>query len=189
MTQKIFYEDAYCREFDAAVVSCTEHKDRYEIILDRTAFYPEGGGQPSDSGTVSRGEDLYEVTSAHDDSLEGAVWHYTDAPEGTFAPGDEVTLTIDWDKRFGNMQRHLGEHMLSGTMDSLFGGVNKGFHMGEDYVTIDIDLDGRYDTPIVSAIERDQDSFTRMWRCDKSGKYIEKLTDYDRRTYLSFPSP
>ena len=53
MTQKIFYEDAYCREFDAAVVSCTEHKDRYEIILDRTAFYPEGGGQSGDTGTLS----------------------------------------------------------------------------------------------------------------------------------------
>lgn len=58
-----------------------------------------------------------------------------------------------------------------------------------DYWIRDIDLDGRFDTPIISAIGRDQDSFTRMWRCDKSGKYLEKLTDYDRRTYPSFPSP
>ena len=142
-TERIYRQNQYETECTTAVTEVRSKNGCDVIACASSVFYPEGGGQPSDSGTVSRGEDLYEVTSAHDDSLEGAVWHYTDAPEGTFAPGDEVTLTIDWDKRFGNMQRHLGEHMLSGTMDSLFGGVNKGFHMGEDYVTIDIDLDGR----------------------------------------------
>ncbi len=125
-------------------VSEVQEKNGLDIIsCDDSVFYPEGGGQPSDTGTVSLGDRLFEVTSAHDSSLEGPVWHYTDAPAGTFHEGDEVTLTIDWDARFTNMQRHLGEHMLSGAFHTLFGGVNKGFHMGEDYITIDIDLDGR----------------------------------------------
>ena len=72
-----------------------------------------------------------------------SVWHITDAPSGTFSKGDSVTLSIDRGFRFRNMQRHCGEHMLSGTMDTLFGGVNKGFHMGDEYITIDIDLGGR----------------------------------------------
>ena len=83
------------------------------------------------------------MTRAFDESLVGDVWHTTDAPAGTFSIGDSVTLCIDRDLRFRNMQRHCGEHMLSGTMDTLFGGVNKGFHMGDEYITIDIDLGGR----------------------------------------------
>ena len=75
--------------------------------------------------------------------MESDVWHLTDAPAGTFKVGDEITLTIDWDNRFKNMQRHLGEHMLSGTFYNLYDGTNKGFHMSEDYIAIDIDLDGR----------------------------------------------
>ena len=91
----------------------------------QSVFFPVGGGQPSDTGTVSLGDKVYEVVSASDNGLESDVWHLTDAPSGTFHTGDEVTLTIDWDVRFRNMQRHLGEHMLSGTMHTLFGGVNK----------------------------------------------------------------
>ena len=113
------------------------------IVCDRSVFFPEGGGQPSDTGTVARGDELFNIVSASDSSLEDDVWHLTDAPAGTFHIGDEVMLTIDWDNRFKNMQRHLGEHMLSGTFHTLFGGVNKGFHMGEEYITIDIDIDGR----------------------------------------------
>ena len=142
-TERIYREDPYVAECVSEVVGIRE-KGGKDIIECRTSvFYPEGGGQPSDTGTVSVAGRLYEVTSAHDEGLEGPVWHYTDAPAGTFSAGDEVVLAIDWDQRFSNMQRHLGEHMLSGTFYSLLGGVNKGFHMGEDYVTIDIDLGGR----------------------------------------------
>ncbi len=140
---RIYRTDQYAQEC-VTVVTEVREKNGFDVIAcEDSVFYPEGGGQPSDTGTVSAGEAVYEVTSAHDESLDSPVWHYTDAPAGTFAPGDEVTLAIDWDRRFINMQRHLGEHMLSGAFDSLFGGVNKGFHMGDDYITIDIDLEGR----------------------------------------------
>lgn len=142
-TERIYREDRYAVSCTArvAAVRCKDGKD--VIACSESVFYPEGGGQPSDTGTVSLGGHLYEVLHASDESVESDVWHETDAAEGTFHEGDEVELAIDYDFRFRNMQRHLGEHMLSGTMDSLFGGVNKGFHIGEDYVTIDIDLDGR----------------------------------------------
>ena len=142
-TERIYRADPYVTECVSNVVGLREKSGKDVIECSTSVFYPEGGGQPSDTGTVSVAGRLYEVTSAHDDGLEGPVWHYTDAPAGTFSIGDEVTLAIDWDQRFSNMQRHLGEHMLSGTFYMLFGGMNKGFHMGEDYVTIDIDLDGR----------------------------------------------
>ena len=142
-TDRIYRKDQYKSECMAEVTEVRSRDGKDIIACSVSVFYPEGGGQPSDRGTVSAGESIYSVTSAHDESLEGPVWHYTDAPEGTFAPGDKVVLAIDWDLRFRNMQRHLGEHMLSGTFDTLYGGINKGFHMGEDYITIDIDLGGR----------------------------------------------
>ncbi len=142
-TERIYRTDQYQTECVTEIVNVKEIRGFDAIECRRSVFYPEGGGQPSDTGTVSSGDRKFLVTSAHDEGLEGPVWHYTDAPSGTFSPGEEVALSIDWDSRFVNMQRHLGEHMLSGAFNNLYGGINKGFHMGEDYITIDIDLGGR----------------------------------------------
>ena len=144
-TDRIYRKDRYAASNEAAVTGIREKNGFDVIACDASVFFPEGGGQPSDTGTVSPADGLkvFEISYAFDEGLEGDVWHLTDAPAGTFSEGDKVTLTIDWDSRFRNMQRHCGEHMLSGTMDTLFGGVNKGFHMGDEYITIDIDLDGR----------------------------------------------
>lgn len=143
VSERIYRTDQYAVSNIAEVVEVTEVDGCDSIACDRSVFFPEGGGQPSDTGTVSLGDRLFNVLCAEDKNLESSVWHVTDAPSGTFKPGDKVELTIDWDRRFCNMQRHLGEHMFSGTFHTLFGGVNKGFHMGEEYITIDIDLDGR----------------------------------------------
>ena len=144
-TKRIYQNDVYATENDAVITSVIEKNGMDVIACDASVFFPEGGGQPSDTGSValSGATEIYPVTRAYDESLEGDVWHITGAPAGTFSTGDRVTLKIDWNPRFRNMQRHCGEHMLSGTFDSLFGGVNRGFHMGEEYITIDIDLDGR----------------------------------------------
>ena len=145
VTKRIYHSDPYAVENEAAVTGIREKDGMDVIACDASVFFPEGGGQPSDTGYISlKGSaQSFAVTRAFDESLTGDVWHITDAPAGTFSTGDKVTLSIDWDLRFRNMQRHCGEHMLSGTMDSLFGGVNRGFRMGEEYITIDIDLDGR----------------------------------------------
>lgn len=142
-SKRLYLEDQYLNSNSATVLDIANVDGFDSIVCSESCFFPEGGGQPSDVGTVSRGEELYNVIKTSDSDLESDVWHLTDAPAGTFHIGDEVVLAIDWDKRFCNMQRHLGEHMLSGTMHSLFGGVNRGFHMGESYITIDIDIDGR----------------------------------------------
>ena len=141
--ERIYRTDRYARECDAVVTEVQEKNGLDILTCDVSVFYPEGGGQPSDTGKITRGNVTFSVISAHDKSLDGPVWHYTDAPAGTFSAGDHVTLSINWDDRFVNMQRHLGEHMLSGVFWKLCGGVNKGFHMGADYITIDIDLGGR----------------------------------------------
>ena len=145
VTERIYQRDRYAAENDAVVTAIREKSGMDVIACNASVFYPEGGGQPSDTGSVSitGSQKVFGISRAFDESLTGDVWHITDAPAGTFSVGDKVTLSIDFDLRFRNMQRHCGEHMLSGTMDTLFGGVNKGFHMGDEYITIDIDLGGR----------------------------------------------
>ena len=145
VTKRLYQTDQYAAENEAVITAIREKNGMDVIACDASVFYPEGGGQPSDTGSVSLtgSQQVFGISRAFDESLTGDVWHITDAPAGTFSTGDRVTLSIDRDLRFRNMQRHCGEHMLSGTMDSLFGGVNKGFHMGDEYITIDIDLGGR----------------------------------------------
>ena len=126
MTEKLFYQDSHMRVFTANVLSCTSGKQGYEVVLDKTAFYPEGGGQPGDRGTLGG----VAVTDTRE--KDGAIVHFCDAPvEGT------VEGVIDWDWRFHLMQQHSGEHILSGLIHEATGYDNVGFHMGSDCVTID----------------------------------------------------
>ena len=142
-TKRLYRDDQYLSCVSSIVTSVSE-KDGCDVITcSESVFYPEGGGQPSDVGTAAVGNKVFDVTHAYDEGIDSEVWHITDAPAGTFKVGDEVSLTIDFDFRFRNMQRHLGEHMLSGTAYLLFDGINCGFHMGNDYITIDIDTGGR----------------------------------------------
>ena len=89
--ERIYRTDQYASECVSEIVNVKEIKGCDAIVCSASVFYPEGGGQPSDTGTVSLGDRIFEVISAYDESLEGPVWHYTDAPAGTFSPGDEVT--------------------------------------------------------------------------------------------------
>ena len=125
-TEKLFY--AYLKETTAKVLECRKGKHGYEIVLDRTCFYPEGGGQPGDRGTLNG----IPVTDTHE--KDGMVLHYTDSP---LEPGTEVTAVIDWARRFDLTQQHSGEHMVSGVVHRIYGYDNVGFHMGADMVTID----------------------------------------------------
>ena len=127
-TEKLFYQDAYLKETTAKVLECRKGKHGYEIVLDRTCFYPEGGGQPGDRGTLNG----IPVTDTHE--KDGMVLHYTDSP---LKPGTEVTAVIDWARRFDLTQQHSGEHMVSGVVHRIYGYDNVGFHMGADMVTID----------------------------------------------------
>ena len=129
-TQKLFYEDSHLSRFVSQVLSCTRTEDAWEVILRATAFYPEGGGQAGDSGTL----DGVRVLDTRE--RKGAVVHLC---QGPLAVGAEVTGVIDYEPRFLRMQQHSGEHIVSGILHKRYGCHNTGFHMGADVITIDFD--------------------------------------------------
>ena len=129
-TRKLYYEDCHLTSFTARVHSCQETDKGWQIVLDATAFYPEGGGQACDLGTLGgvRVKDVREKGEA--------VVHLCDGP---LIVGAEVQGVIDYERRFDLMQQHTGEHIVSGIIHEWFGYHNVGFHMGAELVTIDFD--------------------------------------------------
>ena len=129
-TRKLYYVDPHMAVFSATVLQCTETEKGFEVILDQTAFYPEGGGQAADTGTLGnvrvmdtreRGETIVHLCS------------------GGLTAGDTVEGKIDYDARFDRMQQHTGEHIVSGLIHARYGYHNTGFHMGTESTTIDFD--------------------------------------------------
>lgn len=141
-TKKLYYEDVYKKEFTAKVLECRQGKKGYEVILDQTAFYPEGGGQPGDTGSLGEAA----VTDVHEKN--GELIHCTDR---ALEPGTEVQGQINWARRFDLMQQHSGEHIVSGLVHEAFGYDNVGFHMGSDVITID--FSGMLDEAQMAEIE------------------------------------
>jgi len=127
-TEKLYYADSFCTDFTATVLSCQEGKGGWLVTLDRTAFYPEGGGQPADHGLLGG----VNVVDVHEKG--GVVFHTCDAP---LTVGECVEGEVDWSRRFDHMQGHSGEHIVSGLICSVLGYDNVGFHMGADCITID----------------------------------------------------
>ncbi len=135
MTDRLYFHDAYLTQFDAAVQETRQKDGALWVRLDRTAFYPTGGGQPHDEGTLAAGGTTARVT---DVLLEGdAVWHRVDAP---LSAGDQVHGRIDWARRFDHMQQHGGEHIMAGTIKQLFDGFTHGLHIGREHSTIDVTM-------------------------------------------------
>ncbi len=141
-TERLYDQDSHLRAFAAVVTACEPGKNGWEVRLDRTAFYPEGGGQPCDHGTLGGTA----VTDVHERG--GEVVHTCAAPLET---GARVEGEIDWARRFDHMQQHSGEHIVSGLIHARYGYDNTGFHMGRDLVTID--LSGELDTARLLEIE------------------------------------
>ena len=131
-TEKLYYADPFLKEFTATVLDCQPGKHGYTVTLDRTAFYPEGGGQPADHGVL----DGAAVTDVHEKN--GVIFHNVDR---AVEIGKTVSGSIDWARRFDHMQQHSGEHICSGLICGRYGCDNVGFHMGTDIVTIDFNAD------------------------------------------------
>ena len=130
-TEKLYKRDAYLRDFTATVLRCEAAKGGFAVVLDRTAFYPEGGGQPGDVGTLGG------VVVTDTRVTGGAITHICAAP---LTPGAAVEGSIDWETRFDRMQQHSGEHIVSGLICAAKGCNNVGFHMGAESVVIDFDV-------------------------------------------------
>ena len=143
-TQRLFKEDVYMKEAEAVITSLAEANGRRTAVtLDKTIFFPTGGGQSCDKGTIAG----FQVVDVYEDEKADDIVHVLDCSpadiEGLAAYKEQngVQLILDWEHRFDNMQRHCGEHILSGMFFREYGGVNRGFHMGDQYMTIDISLE------------------------------------------------
>ena len=158
-TEKLYDLDSHVREFQGTVLDCRPGTEKtWAVVLDRTCFFPEGGGQPGDRGTLN-GMNVLDTREE-----DGALLHITDGP---LAPGTSVAGAIDWDLRFDRMQQHSGEHMVSGIVHSRFGYNNVGFHMGADVLTID--FSGILTEEELAEVEREvnrrilRDSPVKVW--------------------------
>ncbi|MDT8900880.1 alanyl-tRNA editing protein [Anaeroselena agilis] len=131
MTEKLYYTNPYQKEFTAKVQDLHSLPDgKFGVVLDRTAFYPEGGGQPYDTGWLN---DIPVLAVSEDNGL---IVHVTAARPN----GETVLGRLDWARRFDHMQQHSGEHILSAVFSDLFGGENVGFHLGDEAVYIDVTM-------------------------------------------------
>lgn len=130
MTKKLYYHMPALASCEATVLSCRQTEKGYDVLLDQTVIYPEGGGQLSDKGFLN---DIPVYHAREEDEL---VWHEVEAP---LKEGALVSVRVDMDARRDYSVQHTGEHILSGVAKTLFDAVNVGFHMAEDYVTIDLD--------------------------------------------------
>jgi alanyl-tRNA synthetase len=131
--EKLYYQDPYIKEFTAAVISQKQTPEgKWYAVLDRTAFYPTGGGQPYDTGTLQG----IRVTGVEEEN--GEIRHFL---EGQLPHAGEVTGEVDWQRRFDHMQQHLGQHILSAAIDEQFGYRTVSFHLGKETLTIDLDTE------------------------------------------------
>lgn len=161
-TEKLYYTNPFLREFSATVLSCEAVKGTYQVVLDRSAFYPEGGGQPADHGTLGGTA----VTDVHEKN--GVVFHTCDKPVEI---GQMVTGSIDWARRFDHMQQHSGEHIISGILCADYHCDNVGFHLGADTVTIDYNADISWE----QALDAERKANEVIWA--------------DQAVEISYPSP
>ena len=151
MTRKLYYEDCHMSRFQAQVTGCEKCEKGYEIRLDATAFYPEGGGQACDLGTLN-GAQVLDVREREEEIL-----HLCEAP---LEVGSTVEGIIDYDRRFDLMQQHTGEHIVSGIINRRYGFHNVGFHMGS--AMIEIDFDGVVSAEDLRSIEQEANS--ALWQ-------------------------
>ena len=161
-TEKLYYEDPFLREFPAMVQTCEAAKGGWQVTLDCTAFYPEGGGQPADRGVLGG----VRVTDVHE--RDGVIFHTCDGP---LEIGAMVMGSIDWDRRFDHMQQHSGEHIISGILCEKFHCDNVGFHLGAETVTIDYNAEISWE----QALEAERLANETVWA--------------DRPVEISYPSP
>ncbi|MCD7736449.1 MAG: DHHA1 domain-containing protein [Lachnospiraceae bacterium] len=194
ITERLYYEDAYKKEFTATVLACREGKKGFEVVLSATAFYPEGGGQPYDRGILwpdaedaakeeslpgadragaasgmaidTVGPQVVQVLEVHEKN--GELIHYTDAP---LSVGLKIRGKIDWGRRFDLMQQHSGEHIISGLVHAAYGYDNVGFHMGSDVITID--FNGELDEAAMRQLEAQANAI--IWQ--------------NQKTHIFYPSP
>ncbi|MGN0949765.1 MAG: alanine--tRNA ligase-related protein [Mitsuokella sp.] len=178
-TKRLFDENVMQKTCTAEVLNCEPYKDGYAMVLDQTVFFPEGGGQLSDTGTLSAGEKKIRVLHIHEKN--GCIFHETKEP---LEIGAQVTAELDWTVRFDHMQQHCGEHMLSYAFFKLFGAHNVGFHMTADMVGIDLDKEMTWEQALQAErftnrqIQEDHAIATKLVPAEEAAKmHLRKFND------------
>ncbi len=151
MTKRLYDLDSHQTQHNAVVLACTPAENGFDVLLDQTVLFPEGGGQPSDVGSIG------EATVLHVREENGEVYHRVDR---ALAVGASLPVQLDWARRFDFMQQHTGEHLLSFSFYHLFSAANIGFHLALDYATID------FDKPLTheQVVEAEHLANTYVWR-------------------------
>lgn len=145
ITTRLYEQDSYLKEFDVTVVACDKvSEEEYQIVLDATAFFPEGGGQGADKGEIE-GKPVLDVQIKN-----GIIYHKVAVP---FEVGAHIHGAIDWENRFSHMQQHSGEHIFSGLVNRYYGYNNVGFHLGSQMMTMD--FDGVLESKDIARLEED----------------------------------
>lgn len=161
MTEKLYYKDAYIKEFEAECVRSYEKDGKYIAVLDRTAFFPEGGGQAGDRGEIN-GIKIFDTVEEN-----GQILHISEQE----IPTGKVFGKIDWNLRFSRMQNHTAEHIVSGLVNKKFGFDNVGFHMGENYVTAD--YNGELSQADINVLQYEANG--KVWQDVKVKTYFPEL--------------
>ncbi|TGB03451.1 alanyl-tRNA editing protein [Halobacillus salinus] len=176
MTRKLFYEDVYRSEFESVVVESAQEDGRDYVVLEETAFYPTGGGQPHDTGSLSEIE-VYNV-----EEVDGDVRHYV---KESISEGTSVKGRIDWKRRFDHMQQHSGQHIISAVFHDTYNFPTTSFHLGADTVTIDLDTEELSDSILQEAEERVNEIIRRNVPIESKWVSVAEANEYPLRKPLS----
>ncbi|GAA0596641.1 serine-tRNA(Ala) deacylase AlaX [Virgibacillus siamensis] len=148
ITEKLYYQDSTIRSFSAQILhSEQDDHGRFYVVLDKTVFYPTGGGQPHDTGTLN------DVRVYNVEEKNGEIRHYTD----TFLEAEHCTGEIDWERRFDHMQQHAGQHILSAAFENMYGYRTVSFHLGTETCTIDLEVSGIHEEEVSRVEEKAND--------------------------------
>lgn len=180
-TIRLEQENPYLDRCDSMIVDCIDDDAKIRelggrdlpgslfLVLDRTVFFPEGGGQPSDRGRIeTSGQPSKAYTIFYVVESDGIVYHQVlPSIDDTDPVGKHAICLLDWDFRFANMQRHCGEHILSAVFFERWGGINRGFHMGDDFMTIDISIESELSDDDVPYSLTEEDMAVAEWEANR----------------------
>ncbi len=179
---RLYYEDSYLKDFEAEVLSCEQLPDGsgYQAVFSQTAFFPEGGGQYADTGSIDGYIHVYDVQER-----DGVIFHYLDMP---VEAGSTVLGMIDFQERFDKMQQHTGEHIVSGIVHKMFGYDNVGFHLGRDTVTMD--FNGEFSEEQLRCVEEEANKvITKNIVVETRFPSEEELQKLDYRSKMDIKGP
>ncbi|WP_147534009.1 alanyl-tRNA editing protein [Bacillus marasmi] len=178
MTHKLYYEDSYMKSFSAKITKqAQDETGQWFVTLDQTAFYPTGGGQPHDTGTLN------DTNVSNVEEIDGEIRHYIDSPFENL--DSEIRGVIDWSRRFDHMQQHAGQHILSAAFEELLDFQTISFHLGTEVLTIDLETEQLTEEQARKAEERANEIILENRPIQPTWVSPEEAANYPLRKQLS----